>query len=447
MTKNGRVALRWVIVACPLLLLGLAAFGQEREQDGERDEQTFRGQVGKVEGRTVTVIQRKDGGEVREEKFTVDERTRIVVAGEEARLEDLREGANVALVHRKNLILRLEVPRRKEVREVVVEGVVKLGEAARIEGGMLRLEVVREDRRAGEERFKLHDDAAVFLGGEERGRLEDLKEGQRVRVALREGTVRRIEVVRVDRRREAEGERPREGDRPREGERPREGDRPREGGADGQARQGEFVRTEGAKIWLMIPREDRRLGEEAFKLHDEAAIFLGGEERVRLQDLKEGQRVRLLLREGTVRRIDLLPVERREADRPREGERPREGDRPREGEGERRRDGERPVVLEPPRKEEPFPVDERIVPKTEKQPDLGGRVVSVFEDGPSTLVTLKGRGAEFPVYLPKGVPLTFVGIEAKEDQKPKAGYVCYIWLKEGSKDTAASARFGLEKAR
>jgi len=79
------------------------------------------------------------------------------------------------------------------------------------------------------------------------------------------------------------------------------------------------------------------------------------------------------------------------------------------------------------------------VPKGEKLPDLGGRILSAFPDGPMTLVTLRQGNEEIPFFLPKEAAVTYVGLE-KPDQKPTVGYLVYVWLKPNSKDTAAVVR-------
>ena len=94
--------------------------------------------------------------------------------------------------------------------------------------------------------------------------------------------------------------------------------------------------------------------------------------------------------------------------------------------------------------ERPFPVDEAVVARSEKQPDLGGRVISAFEDGPLLLVTIQQAGQELVFYLPKDAAVAYVGLE-KPDQKPRAGHTVYVWLKPDSKDTAASVRFARAK--
>ena len=70
---------------------------------------------------------------------------------------------------------------------------------------------------------------------------------------------------------------------------------------------------------------------------------------------------------------------------------------------------------------------------------LGGRVLSVFPDGALTLVTIRQVNEEIPFYLPKDAAVTYVGLE-KPDRKPSVGYIAYVWLKPGSKDTAAAVR-------
>jgi hypothetical protein len=144
----------------------------------------------------------------------------------------------------------------------------------------------------------------------------------------------------------------------------------------------------------------------------------------------------------------------REGDRPRDGERPREGDRPRDGEkpreGDRPRDGERPREgdrpREAPRAEQPSPkpdlvgpLDERVVTKGEAPPDVGGRILSAFEDGPSAMLVLKTRQGELPIFLEPDTKKAYVGL-AREEQRPAPLLQVYVWLKPGSTDRAREVR-------
>jgi hypothetical protein len=152
-------------------------------------------------------------------------------------------------------------------------------------------------------------------------------------------------------------------------------------------------------------------------LAQSAVVTVNGE-KAAAEDLKAGQSVRLQIRRDTVIRV--------EATKSKEAEKPVEK-----------------LVEKPVEKpvERPFPVDPAIVGKDEKYPDLGGRVLSVFDDGPSLLVTIQQVAFEVPFYIPKDAKVTFVGLE-KPEQKPTVGYLVYVWLKAGSKDTAEVVRFG-----
>lgn len=85
-----------------------------------------------------------------------------------------------------------------------------------------------------------------------------------------------------------------------------------------------------------------------------------------------------------------------------------------------------------------FAVDEKIVPKGAKPPDVVGRVTDVFKDGAVTMVMVRTSAAESPIFIREGTPLTWHGIA---DSKPAAGQMAYVWLKAGSKDAAAKVAF------
>ena len=63
--------------------------------------------------------------------------------------------------------------------------------------------------------------------------------------------------------------------------------------------------------------------------------------------------------------------------------------------------------------------------------------MGVFEDGATTLLTVKRGGAEVSVFLNKETKLVFLGAAGK----PAVGQSVYVWLKPGSTDAAATAKF------
>jgi hypothetical protein len=89
-----------------------------------------------------------------------------------------------------------------------------------------------------------------------------------------------------------------------------------------------------------------------------------------------------------------------------------------------------------PPKPEPA-LDESIVGKDEPRPEVWGRVTGVFEDGGMTLLTVKRAGQEYSVFLHKDTKLSFAGAGGK----PAVGQAAYVWLKPGTADQAAAARF------
>lgn len=302
------------------------------------------------------------------------------------------------------LLLALAQGREGDRDETVVAGEIR-----KIEGRKLTL-VIRKDGQPEAEQVVSVDDQAAVMLRDERAELRDLKPGYMVRMVVRGGEATRVVVTRA-----------KEATERREGEREEK---------EGSTVQGEFARTEEGMLVLLIRKEGGRTAEQRLKLDKEAAILIEGE-KGKLGDLKPGRPVRVLVRREIAVRVE---VPRREGER--EGERRREGERPAERPAERpvERPVEKPV-------ERPFPVDETIVPKGDKPPDLGGRVLSVFEDGPLILVTVRQGGAEVPFYIPKDAAVAYVGLE-KPDQKPTVGYLVYAWLKDGSKDTAGTVRFG-----
>ncbi len=219
----------------------------------------------------------------------------------------------------------------------------------------------------------------------------------------------------------------------------REGDREER---DGGTVMGEILRVDGRTIVLLIRRDGGRVEEKVLTLDGEAGVMIDGE-KAKLADLKPGRMARVQVRREVAVRVELP--------RNKEGEQKREGDKP--AEKAVVKPAEKPVeraaekaVVKPVEKpvERPFPVDEAVVGKGEKQPDLGGRVLSLFEDGPTILLTIRQGAAELIFYIPKDATVGYVGLE-KPDQKPIVGYLVYAWLKPDSKDTAAAVRFARPK--
>ncbi len=90
---------------------------------------------------------------------------------------------------------------------------------------------------------------------------------------------------------------------------------------------------------------------------------------------------------------------------------------------------------DPPKPE--VALDESVVGKDGPRPEVWGRVVGVFQDGPTTLLTVKRGGAETSVFLHADTKLVFLGAGGK----PAVGQSAYVWLKPGSTDSAATAKF------
>lgn len=106
-----------------------------------------------------------------------------------------------------------------------------------------------------------------------------------------------------------------------------------------------------------------------------------------------------------------------------------------------RKDPEAPRKEAPEKKPDPprpeAVLDETVVGKDEPRPEIWGRVVGVFEDGATTLLTVRRGGAEVSVFLHKDTKVSFLGAGAK----PAAGQSVYVWLKPGTTDAAATAKF------
>jgi hypothetical protein len=86
------------------------------------------------------------------------------------------------------------------------------------------------------------------------------------------------------------------------------------------------------------------------------------------------------------------------------------------------------------------PYDEKIVGKDEQAPDFSGRVASVFQDGPTTLVSVRRGGEERPIFIARDTKVVYLDF-TKPEERPTAGYGAYVWLKAGSPDAAAVVKF------
>jgi hypothetical protein len=291
------------------------------------------------------------------------------------------------------------------------EGRAVAGEVVRVEGRTVTVSIKKDGGKTAEQTFKVDAETPVVIEGA-RGKLEDLKPGRTIRILVRGDVVQRVEVP--------GGER------------------------DGTAVDGEVVRLEDRTLVILVKRDGQKAAELPLKVDKEAGVAVNGE-KAKLEDLKPGTTVRVLVRrdvavriEASRKREEAKPAEKPKVPEVKAPEKPAE--KPKPAEGVKPPEPPKP----PPEPPKPFPVDESIVTKGEKYPDLGGRVMSVFDDGPLILVTVRQNGEELPFYIPKDATVTYVALE-KFEQKPRVGYLAYAWLKPGSKDTAAVVRFGRPK--
>jgi ferric-dicitrate binding protein FerR (iron transport regulator) len=82
-----------------------------------------------------------------------------------------------------------------------------------------------------------------------------------------------------------------------------------------------------------------------------------------------------------------------------------------------------------------------------KEAQVNGRVIKVAADGKLLTLEIYGKGerpTQAEVKLTDRSRLMYTGID-KEGAKPTVGYAAQVWLKEGTKDTAAEVRFLLKK--
>ena len=292
------------------------------------------------------------------------------------------------------------------------------GELLRVEGRTLTIQIRRDGGKTDEQAFKIPEEAAVLLDGE-KAKLADLKPGRLVRLFARGDAVQKIEAP----------------------------------AREGASVAGELVRLEDRTLVVAVKRDDQKPQEQSLKVDKEAGVAVDGE-KARLEDLKPGMAVRILLRRDVAVRIEAARKKAEDKPRPPEVKATEKSKAPEVKPAEPPKPVEKPKAVEPPKPPpppppppeppRPFPVDESIVPKGGKYPDVGGRVVSLFEDGPTLLVTVRQNNEEIPFYLPKDAAVTYVGLE-KPDDRPKVGYLAYAWLKPGSSDTASIVRFGRPK--
>jgi hypothetical protein len=282
------------------------------------------------------------------------------------------------------------------------------GDLVRVEKRVVVVAVARDEGRRQELGYRLAEGASVPEIPAGRRVVVTLREGLAVRVEPAEAAVLKGEVVRADRRTLVLAI-PKDGGRREERELRlgegvgelvpgrkvavtlRDGVAVRVEATESQTLTGDVVRADGRSITILAGREEVRL-----KLDEEA------------RRVEPGRRVTVTHRDGVALRVE---------------------------------------VVEPPKPPAPaplYPVNEKIVPAGTKAPDVGGRVTSAFDDGGTWLVTLRHRAGETAVVLPKEAVVTYVGLE-REFRRPTVGHVGYVWLKAGSSDTAAEARFGPER--
>jgi len=203
----------------------------------------------------------------------------------------------------------------------------------------------------------------------------------------------------------------------------------RDGDREGRTWGGEIAKADAKSVTILVKRDGGRVEDLTFKIEKETPVTVGGE-KGSIEDLKPGRSAKVLVQRETAMKIEIArpaPVPEKPVEKPA----PKAVEKP----------AEKPVEKPAPKPaENAFVVDETVVAKTEKQPDLGGRVISLFEDGPLILITIRQGTLEVPFYIPKEAAVTYVSLE-KPDQKPTVGYLVYAWLKPGSKDSAAAVRF------
>jgi hypothetical protein len=356
-------------------------------QDGN-EGRTLSAEFTSLEGRTLVVSQKKDNGLVIKVTLSVAEDVSVVIDGVKAKLSDLKPGRAVEVQIRDGAVRRIEAaapPREGGDRE----GSGVNGEVTRIADGALVLGLKREGQKPAELTLKIDKEAVILVDGE-KAKLEDLKPGTTVRVLVRREVAVRIEATRK-----------------RDEAKPAE--KPKAPEAKAPEKPAEKPKAPEAKA-PEKPAEKPKAPEA--KAPEKPA------EKPKAPEAKAPEK----------------PAEKPKAPEAKASEKPAEKPKPPEV-----KPPEPPA--EPPK---PFPVDESIVPKGEKYPDLGGRVLSVFVDGPTILVTIRQNNEELPFYIPKDAIVTYIGLE-KPDQKPRVGYLAYAWLRPGSKDTASSVRFGRSK--
>jgi hypothetical protein len=318
------------------------------------------------------------------------------------------------------------------------EGRTLSAEYTALEGRTLVVSIKKDSGLVAKVTTPVAEDVSVVIDGE-KAKLSDLKPGRAVQILIRDGAVRRIEA-------------------------------PPPSPREGSEVNGEVARIAEGALVLGVKREGQKPAELALKIDKESVILVEGE-KAKLEDLKPGTAVRVLVRREVAVRIEAArkrdeakpgekpkapeakslekPAEKPKAPEAKAPEKPAENPKAPEAKGpEKPTEKPKPPEVKPPEKPveppKPFPVDESIVSKGEKYPDLGGRVLSVFVDGPTVLITIRQNNEELPFYLPKDANVTYIALE-KPDQKPRVGYLAYVWLRPGSKDTASVVRFGRSK--
>lgn len=109
-------------------------------------------------------------------------------------------------------------------------------------------------------------------------------------------------------------------------------------------------------------------------------------------------------------------------------------------EREKREEERKPPAPEPEKPKLPS-LDPRVVKDGEPRPDVLGKVVNAFDDGPSTLLLVRTSGnSETPFYLRADTKRVYVEL-SRGEQRPSPGQQVYLWLKPGETDVALEARF------
>jgi hypothetical protein len=85
----------------------------------------------------------------------------------------------------------------------------------------------------------------------------------------------------------------------------------------------------------------------------------------------------------------------------------------------------KPVEPEKPKPDLLGPLDPRVVKGGEKAPDLAGRILTVFDDGPASMLTLRTRSGEISVYVQPDTRKLFIEL-SREEQRPAPLMQVYV---------------------